>query len=138
MAEAVAFSPNVASDFTMCVVSSATENTMFQMYSLSTKKWNTPFDISPVNIESTGNITGTQGAALTLAPDFLGGDDTLRVSFVGLYTDTDEAGVYRIKNTTDKDIYDGSDYDIWSIDYDGTNLVAGSPLTTRYTAAATR
>jgi hypothetical protein len=98
------------------------------MYSLSTKKWNTPFDISPVNIENTGNITATTGAALTLAPDFLGGDDTLRISFVGLYTNDAEAGVYRIKNTTDKDIYDGDDTDIWSLDYDGTNLVAGSAI----------
>jgi hypothetical protein len=136
-AYAVEFSPNVASDFVMAVVSS--DNTgagevYLNLYSLNTKGWNksAAFSGYPVNVQNgTNDIVSSLGAALTLSPDYLGSDDSLRISFVGIYSGTNYAGVYRCKDTSDKDIFDGGGYDIYSIDYDGTNLVAGNALNTK-------
>jgi hypothetical protein len=131
---AVEFSPNVASDYVMAVVTAdttATGNVTLNLYSLNTKKWNAAaaFGSYPVNVQnSSNNIINADSAALALAPDYLGSDDSLRISFVGVNSGTSYAGVYRLKDTSVKDIYDGSGYDIYSIDYDGTNLVAGNAL----------
>ena len=136
---AVEFSPNVASDFVMAVATANTSaaavgNAHLCLYSLNTKKWNAKaaFGSYPVNIQNaSANITGVDSLALTLAPDYLGSDDSLRISFVGINQGGAQAGVYRLKDTSVKDIYDGSGYDVWSIDYDGTNLVAGNALNTK-------
>jgi len=136
-AYAVEFSPNVASDFVMAVVTgenSATGNVTLNLYSLNTKKWNAAaaFGSYPVNIQnSSSDIINVDSAALTLAPDYLGSDDSLRIAFVGINSGTSLAGVYRLKDTSTKDIFDGSGYDIYSLDYDGTNLVAGNALNTK-------
>ncbi len=136
---AVEFSPNVASDFVMAVATANTSatavgNVHLCLYSLNTAKWNAKaaFGSYPVNIQNaSANITGVDSAALTLAPDYLGSDDSLRISFVGVNSGTSAAGVYRLKDTSVKDIYDGSGYDIYSLDFDGTNLVAGNALNTK-------
>ena len=134
---ALAFSPNVASDFVMAVVAAqtgATGDISFNMYSLSTKQWNASaaFGSYPVNLQNGSNdIINADSAALTLSPDYLGSDDSLRVAFVGINSGSAFAGVYRLKDTSTKDIDDGSGKDIWSIDYDGTNLVAGNALNTK-------
>ena len=124
---AIAFSQNVASDKTMAVVSENTTNTFFQVFSLSTEVWNTPFGSGyPVDIQNDStSITTATGAAIGLAPDYLGSDDSMRIAFVGLTVSGGTyGGVYRLKDTTDKAITD--DKNIKSIDYDGTNLVAGA------------
>jgi len=131
---AVTFSPNVASDKVMIVVtaaSGAAGNVTLQMMSMSTKKWNTSagFDSYPVEIQnSSTSIDSAAHARIAVAPDYLGSDDSMRVAFVGISTAGANAygGVYRMKDTTDKAI--DEDFDVWSIDYDGTNLVAGSWL----------
>ena len=129
VALAVEFSPNVASDAVMAVVAADTgTDVMFQLYSLSTKIWNDPFNITATEIQDSGSSISATGAALTLAPDYLGSDDSLRIAFVGLETGGADAGVYRLKDTTDKEINEGSGNDVFSIDYDGTNLVAGSAI----------
>jgi hypothetical protein len=48
----------------------------------------------------------------------------MRVCFVGITASGSNGGVYRMKDTTDKAIDD--DFNVWSIDYDGTNVVAGA------------
>ena len=127
---AVAFSPNFASDYVMVTVSvnGTADDTHFQMWSESSDAWNytgASFASYPVEIQnSSTSIPLTTAASITLAPDYLGSDDTMRVAFVGLTTsDAAEAGVYRLKNATDKALDDG--INVHSIDYDGTNLVAG-------------
>jgi hypothetical protein len=126
--EAVAFSPNVASDKVMVAVTANTgTNVTYQMFSLNTETWNTPFGSGyPVVVQNDGtDITPLDNAVISLAPDYLGSDDSMRIAFLGLdtgATDTN-AGVYRLKDDTDKAIKD--DVNIWSVDYDGTNLVAG-------------
>jgi len=84
---ALAFSPNVASDKVMVAVTTNTTNVYFQIYSLSTKKWNIPagFADYPVNIQNDSTDIDTAGnAAIALSPDYLGSDDSLRVGFVGI------------------------------------------------------
>jgi hypothetical protein len=126
---AVRFSPNVASDAVMAVVATSAAGVTYQLYSLSTKVWNDPFNISAVAIQDAGaNITGATSACLALAPDYLGSDDSLRVAFVGVGGGGASAGVYRLKDTSDKEINEGSGNDAWSIDYDGTNLIVGSAI----------
>ena len=127
VAEAVAFSPNVASDKVMVAVTAlTTTNVSYQMFSLNTETWNTPFGSGyPVNVQNDGNdIPSLDTADIALSPDFLGSDDSMRIAFLGLNTGTTYGGVYRLKDDSDKEITD--DKDIHSLDYDGTNLVAGA------------
>jgi hypothetical protein len=130
---AVAFSPNVASDFVMATVTDDGTETQFQLYSLNTNAWNASaaFGSYPVEIDNGGNNINCSSAALVLSPDYLGSDDALRTAFVGLNTGGPYAGIYRLKDTSTKDINDGAGKDIWSIDYDGTNLVAGGSADTK-------
>jgi hypothetical protein len=134
---AVAFSPNIASDKVMVAVTAASGgagNVTFQMASVDTKKWNTDagFDSYPVNVQNDStDIDSAAHARLALAPDYLGSDDSMRIAFVGISTAGANAygGVYRLKDTTDKAIDD--DFDVWSIDFDGTTAVAGSLVDTK-------
>jgi hypothetical protein len=126
---AIAFSPNIASDKVMVAVTSNSTNVWFQMMSVDTKKWNEDagFDDYPVEIQSgTDSIEDATHARIALAPDYLGSDDSMRIAFAGISTEgvNDLGGVYRLKDTTDKAI--DEDFDVWSIDYDGTTVVAGS------------
>jgi photosystem II stability/assembly factor-like uncharacterized protein len=124
---AVNFSPNIASDKVMVAVTGNTSGTWLQVYSLNTEAWNTPFGSGyPVRIQNdTTDITDTTMARIAMSPDYLGSDDSLRNLFVGISAGTqNNAGVYRIKDDTDKEIE--VDENIYSIDYDGTNLVAGA------------
>ena len=130
---ALAFSPNVASDKVMVAVTRNTNNVYFQIYSLSTKKWNVPagFADYPVNIQDdSDNITNSVNASIALSPDYLGSDDSLRIGFVGISTTGNAyGGIYRLKDTTDKMITD--DKNVWSIAYDGSNIVAGDKNSTK-------
>jgi len=130
---AVEFSPNFASDQVLAAVITNTANTSFEMFSLSSKVWNASggFGSFPVNIQDSGSasITDATAASIALAPTYLGSDDVERVAFVGLTrTATTDAGIYRLKNTTDKPLKYG--LNIHSIAYDGTILVAGTTGTT--------
>jgi len=124
---AVAFSPNVASDKVMLLVTSNATHVWLQMMSLSTEKWNSNagFDSYPAEIQdSSTSIDGISHARIATAPDYLGSDDSMRVCFVGITATGSDGGIYRMKDTTDKAIDD--DFNVWSIDYDGTNVVAGA------------
>jgi len=126
---AVAYSPNFASDYVMTAVTANATNVSFQMWSESSDAWNASgasFSSYPVTIlNGTTPIPLATAASIALSPDYLGSDDTMRIAFVGLTTTAGTySGVFRLKNTTDKVIDDG--INIHSIDYDGTNLVAGA------------
>jgi hypothetical protein len=133
---AVAFSPNVASDFVMAAVTTDGAQTHFQLYSLNTNNWNASaaFGSYPVNIQNGSTDIIADSAAVVLSPDYLGSDDALRTAFVGLNTSGASdaySGIYRLKDTSTKDIDDGAGKDIFSIDYDGTNLIAGNAANTK-------
>jgi hypothetical protein len=120
---AVAYSPNFSNDLTMVAVTVNAANVSLQGYSFSgAGSWN-PADFTgyPVVLN---NSTVINKASLALAPDFLGGDDSLRNVFIGLDTTTDpNDGIYRVLNGTGVRI--GTAYNIYSVAYDGTTLVAG-------------
>jgi hypothetical protein len=129
---AVEFSPNVASDKVMVAVTANASHIMFQVHSLNTDTWNTPFGSGyPVDVEheSGDKIANLSTAAIAMAPDYLGSDDSMRITFLGINTagnNQAEGGVYRLKDDSDKAITD--DKDVYSVDYDGTNLVAGNAM----------
>ncbi|MFH1169396.1 MAG: hypothetical protein V1691_01750 [Chloroflexota bacterium] len=137
---AVKFSPNFASDQVAVAVSSEIGTTStadygyarFHILSFNQKKWDSVagFGTYPVTMESyTSNATAfvVNNAAITLDPQYLGGDDASRIAFVGMSVTngTDEVGgIYREKDTTNKVLKDTTG--IYSIGWDGTNLVAGA------------
>jgi hypothetical protein len=126
---AVAFSPNFASDKVMVVLTEedAGDDVELEILSFSTKIWNDAagFTSYPVEIVSPAGLTSAVGD-IALAPDYLGSDDSMRVAFVGIdvtATANDDDGIYRLKDTSVKDV--SSPKDVGSIAYDGTNLIAG-------------
>jgi len=131
---AVAFSPNFASDQVMVLVSTENSTTgttgyvRFHIASFNQKQWDASvFSEYPVTLESSDNLTTMNKADISLDPEYLGGDDTTRIAFVGMsVVDADGVelgGIYRLKDTTDKDMKNSA---IASIAWDGTNLAAGS------------
>jgi len=139
---AVAFSPNFASDKVLTAVASerytaaGADSADFHIISFASWKWDATagFTNYPVLLEA-GTATNAgflvNKAAIDLAPDFLGSDDTMRVSFVGAsITDTivatasEVGGIYRLKDTSMSQIKAGTG--MYSVDFDGTNLVAGA------------
>jgi hypothetical protein len=133
---AVSFSPNFASDQVMVAVTvdTTTGDATYQMFSMNLQKWNSNAGFGsgyPLTIVA-ASATGVDMASIALAPDFLGSDDATRVSFIGLDLtgDATNSGIYRLKDTgTPKAMSTGEE--IYSVDYDGTNLVAGRSADTR-------
>lgn len=137
---ALAFSPGFASDFTMAAITSTdlapgavTDLVYLELYSFASgnEKWNddagTWSDYTGtghVIASDTGGLTAPLVAAdISLAPDYYGGDEAMRIAFVGL--DTGVAandGVYRMTDESKKSI---KTEDIYSVAFDGTNLIAG-------------
>jgi len=150
-AKAIAFSPNFASDKVMVVVTEAGTAAKLEIASFSSKKWNTNggFASYPATVlSSTGG--DIDKASLVLAPTYLGADTTERLSFVGIDCSTGNstlAGTLkRYSDYSAKELK--AQTAIHSVDYDGTNLVAGeantnvvrrsaNPLATTPTVSAT-
>jgi hypothetical protein len=90
--KAVAFSPHFPSDKVMVAVGETDNLSInFEIFSLASREWNTSagFTGYPVAIVSDDGITGLTSASISLAPEYLGSDDTMRVAFVGLTVDED-------------------------------------------------
>lgn len=133
---ALAFSPNFASDKMLLVVTYETDRAIagtpdvayLEAYSFNNSLWNqdAAFTSYPVTVDSDTDMTACT-AAISVAPDYLGSDDAMRIVFVGLdataTSDTDNDGIYRLKDTSVKALKEN--VDVFSIAYDGTNLVAG-------------
>jgi len=130
-ARAVAFSPNFASDKVMVVVTAnATDSVNFEIWSFSSLGWNSSgasFTDYPVSLVANDDATvsGLYAADISLAPDYLGSDDSMRIAFIGLTVagSTAKDGIYRLKDVSKKEMKLIAD--INSVAYDGTNLVAG-------------
>jgi len=126
-ADSVAFSPNFLSDLTMEAVTSnlTTGKVMLQVYSFSTNLWNTAdYPNYPVTIATDLTWTAINTVSMALDPAFLGGEDTLRNTFIGIDStgSTTLDGIYRVLNASVRNLAAGK---IYSIAYDGTTLVAG-------------
>ena len=133
---ALAFSPNFASDKMLLAVTFEvdravilTDVTYLEAYSFNNSLWNqdAAFTSYPVTIESDTDITACNAGSISLSPDYLGSDDAMRIAFVGLdFTAIDASnndGIYRLNDTSVKAVKEN--VDVFSIAYDGTNLVAG-------------
>jgi hypothetical protein len=127
---AVEFSPNYASDEIMVAVSANNSSEVFfEIYSHDSDTWNTEagFDDYPGVITGDDSWTTLDRASIAMAPTYLGSDDAERICFIGLNVDDDTEvdidGIYRMDDDSEDQLED--DENIYSIAYDGTNLVAG-------------
>ena len=136
-AAAVAYSPNFASDQVMAVVTEndngldgTTDYIKLELYSENQDVWNA-FSGYPAVITSDDYIQGLTKASISLDPEYLGSDDTMRIVFIGLTVDggdteaDDKCGIWRMDDITAKGLKTGATVDVHSIAYDGANLVAG-------------
>lgn len=134
---AIAFSPNFASDKTAVSVTESigtagpkASAATLHVLSFASKSWDATAGFSgyPVNIVTTTNVATSVGrASIALAPDYLGADETLRIAFVGLQitdstTPSELGGLFRLSDTSLKNLKSGA---VYSVAYNGTNLVAG-------------
>ena len=124
--KAIEFSPNFASDMVMTVVSENAALGLFEIASFNSKKWNQDGGFSgyPVTVESSPSLTA---ASIALAPTYLGADPAERIAFVGITDSTGtDGGLYRLEDNIVMSPTMKLDTPIYSVDYDGTNLVAGN------------
>ena len=140
---AIAFSPYFTSDLTAVAISTdqgsagAAGVMKFHILSFNQKKWDTTAGFSgyPVTIKA-GTVVGAgefvvRKAAISLDPAYLGGDDSLRVAFVAADIQdnvvttpaTTIGGLWRLKDTSVKQLI--QDVQMYSVAWNGTNLVAG-------------
>ena len=141
---ALGFSPNFAGDEILIAISvhedGATDNLCLQLYSFNLDAWNEDageldYQNGVVIDSDIGQVDGGDGqldpategvhAALSLAPDYLGDDPVTRVAFLGLTipTDTERSGIWRLDDDSIDEVRD--DENVWSVAYNGENLVAG-------------
>ena len=134
---ALEFSPSFASDKMVLVVTfdSTADEARFHAYNFNYSLWNvdaalTSYPVQIVIVVDSGlQLTAATGA-ISLDPSYLGSDEATRVAFVGLdaagvaATDDDDIdGIYRLSDTSVKALK--QNIDIFSIDFNGINLVAG-------------
>jgi hypothetical protein len=141
-AVALAYSPNFASDQVLAVVTATWTNTSadayedyvkLELFSENQDVWNSTgtFDGYAATIISNDGLTGEPTAcSIGLAPDYLGGDDSMRLAYVGitLAGDSDAQannGVWRMSDTVAKGLKTGTAVQAKSVAFDGTTLVAG-------------
>ncbi|MEE9365739.1 MAG: WD40 repeat domain-containing protein, partial [Dehalococcoidales bacterium] len=126
---ALAFSPNFPEDNVLVTVGETEgKRANLQVFSFSSQAWNTQTGLSgyPVDVleyDATGQVVS---ASIALSPDYLAGEESSRIAFVGLAVSGDEAagGVYRIGDTTSKPLLTG--IDIHGIAFNGRVLVAAA------------
>jgi len=129
----VEFSPNFLSDLALTAVSTnalaAGSNANLQVYSFNTDTWNAASYFSvgyPVALETGAlNTTGGLRAEISIDPNYLGYDETMRNIFVAITTKSvvPDGGVYRVVDTVSTPIY--ATNAIYSVAYDGSTLVVG-------------
>jgi hypothetical protein len=121
----------------------------FEVYSFDSSEWNTgTFVDYPVELSEELGIKELSAASISLAPTYLGSDDAERLAFVGVTIEgtnaggasqadaEDDSGIYRLDDDSDEFIKE--DQPIYSVAYDGTNLVAGHTTAPLSTAVMTR
>jgi hypothetical protein len=125
---AAAFSPTFASDKMLLVVGEeSTTDVILEVYSYANVAWNgATFTNYPVDIAVGTGIAPVGAADISLAPSYTGLDETSRIAFVSLALAdaTVIGGIWRFNNTAKTDIKLATA--IHSVDFDGTNLVAGA------------
>jgi hypothetical protein len=134
---AVAFSPTFSADLTAVVVSeqigtAAKDGAVrFHMVSFASHEWDSPAGFAgyPVALASSHSIGFSVGhASISLSPDYQAADDSQRLAFVGTQVadsthNLELGGIYRLNDTASVKIRDAP---IYSVAFDGTDLVAGA------------
>jgi hypothetical protein len=77
------------------------------------------------------DLTGIDSGSLALDPDYLGSDDAMRLTFIGLTlaggtNSLDSNGIYRASDTAVKELETGANIKIHSVAFDRAYLVAGA------------
>ncbi len=134
---AFAFSPSFAADFTGAVIGNyvggaGVGKAKLQLHTVSfnLKRWNglsTSYPVDVVTAAAANTAFVVQAADLALAPDFVGGDDVSRVYFAGcsvLDNAVEAGGIFRCDDTSTP--IQMRVAAINSVDFNGTDLVAGS------------
>jgi len=138
--QAFEFSTNFLSDFSALAVLEregviSTKNGLIALnfVNFNTFKWNT-LDSYPVAMETVGTANASSltcvKADLDLAPDYMGGDEVMRVAFAGasiLLDGAETGGVYRFMDTIPAQLM-AAPAGINSVDFNGSALVAGAIL----------
>jgi hypothetical protein len=143
--EALAFSPNFTSDFTAVAVTetllSSTSNGTMDLHILNFAPTAFRWDDNsgyPSILSSASASTGfaVNKASIALLPEYDGGDESLRIAFVGASitapslttTGTEAGGVWRCYDYVGARIYGAASAGVGinSVAFDGTNLAAGS------------
>ncbi|MBI2850571.1 MAG: hypothetical protein HYX80_05950 [Chloroflexi bacterium] len=121
---AIAFSPNFASDKVLTAVTTNATATNFEVLSFASKKINAAAGFVSYPVALLG--AASTSAAISLAPTYLGADETLRTAFVALSSGTTPDGgkLARLDNTSVRDFAAGVDFS--SVAFNGTDLVAGA------------
>ncbi|MBU2536481.1 MAG: hypothetical protein KKD83_10010 [Chloroflexi bacterium] len=126
---ALSFSPNFSEDNVLVTVGETEDKRAnLQVFSFTSQVWNTQtgFTGYPVDVleyDATGQVVS---ASIALSPDYLAGEESSRIAFVGLTVNGDEeaGGVYRIGDTAVESLLTG--VNIHSIAFDGRVLVAAA------------
>jgi len=135
-ASAVAFSPNFWTDSVMVAITAVhdgnggSDNVCSEIFCRDSLIWNEQgtFPDYPVTIVSDDGITGLDSASISMAPDYLGSDNSTRHVFAGLTVagDSDAVATSDIYHLDDDNVTAlKMGEQIHSVAYDGTNLVAG-------------
>jgi photosystem II stability/assembly factor-like uncharacterized protein len=130
---AVAFSPNFAADLMMLAITAdnTNNNIKLHVYSFNSATWDSAvYPKYPVELNTLSKpISEVTHVSIALAPDYFGGDEFLRIAFIGIDTGGTHAdGIYRVINNTVTHIM--SNTRIYSLAYDGSTLVAGQTNST--------
>jgi len=119
-----------APDGTLMALAEITANLQLHLVSLTAHNWDTgylPGSFYPVGIEAFGAHTW-RASAIAVGPDFSGSDQETQQTFIGAsvtVSGTESGGIYRVDESGDvKEIK--ANTGIFSIDYDGTTVVAGA------------
>ncbi len=133
------FSPNFPSDYMAAAVSVDTDNTsgkmLYHVLSFNSLDWDynvvATTDGYPATVyTATAGTLTVNSASIALLPDYDGGDDSLRIGFVGAAIDDsgEVGGIWRCYDYVIQRIYgtDTSGVAVNSVAFDGTNLAGGA------------
>jgi hypothetical protein len=128
---AVKFSPNFSGDSSVVAVSENIGASLdLHILSLSAHRWDTDLALTGYPIQFETSALAANCVGIGAGPDWVGSEQETQITFVGAsvtVAGAESGGLYRIDDTgTVKEIR--SNTGVYSVDYDGTTVVAGASL----------
>jgi len=126
---ALAFSTDLPEDNVLVTVGENEDKYVhLQVFSFASQVWNVQagFADYPVTITEYDTVGQLASASIALSTEFVGGEESSRIAFVGLTMSGDEAtgGVYRVRDTSCEPLLTG--INMHSIAFDGHILLAAA------------